>query len=169
MSGPRPHSRWVSISWLTRACSIGISWASGPGAASIPASTFSICASSTRGRLSGADVLRLQRGLGGAVPVLGDALRRVALLAQDALGDPRGLRVARPRRDAHELLVATDLQVLERVGERGELAGRVRVQLEEHAPVEAAHAHGEVLDPRRPLAVRLQALLDARPVAARLL
>ena len=65
-------------------------------------------------------------------------LRGLALLGQDALGRGNCLRVARALSDATQQLVGTDLQVLERVGEPGELGRRVRLGGEEATPVERA-------------------------------
>src|SRR4051794_21775764 len=161
-AGPSPHSASVSMRWLTRACSTGISWEAGPGAASIPASTASILGSSTPGRLC-------ERGVQRRVPAGRDRLRRVALLLEDRLDRLDRVLVAGAAGDPPQLLVAADLQVLERVGERGELAPRVRLQAEEHAPVQAAHVHRRVLELRRAGVVGLEALLDDPRVLARLL
>src|SRR3954454_16848839 len=167
-AGPAPQSRSVSIRWVIRASSIGISWAGGPGAASMPARTASIFGSSTRRRLW-RHALLMQGGLRGDDPRARDRVGRCGLVDQDALDDADGLRVAGPARHPQQLLVTADLQVLEGVGERGELAGRVRVGVEEHAPVEAAEPHGRVLEPRRAVAVRLQARAHRVRVAAGLL
>src|SRR4051794_13786276 len=83
---------------------------------------------------AGLDVEGLQGGLGRLVEHRRDALGGCALLAEDALRERHRLLVARPLGDALQLLVAADLQVLERERERGELARRVRVRLEERAP-----------------------------------
>src|SRR5207253_687112 len=79
--------------------------------------------------------LLLQRRRYGFVERAGDAVRRLSLLRQDPLDERGRLVVARALRHTAELLVATDLQVLERTRERGELPGRVRMGLEERAPV----------------------------------
>src|SRR5215208_3453095 len=60
------------------------------------------------------------------------------LLAEDRRRHGRRLLVARPLRHAPELLVGGGLQVLEGERERGQLAGRVRVPLEERGPVQRA-------------------------------
>src|SRR5204863_4216997 len=52
------------------------------------------------------------------------------------------------------------LQVLEGVGERGQLAGCVRMCMEELAPVERAHAHECVLEARGSAAESVETLLD---------
>src|SRR5205807_5864025 len=64
--------------------------------------------------------------------------RRRPLLAEDRVGGAHRLLVAGPLRHPLELLVAPDLQVLEGKRERGQLPGRVRMALEERAPVERA-------------------------------
>src|SRR3954453_6379520 len=84
-----------------------------------------------------------------------------ALLLADLHGERRRRAVADVRGRALEQLVAGELQMLVGEGEGRELAGRVRVALEERAPVQRAGAHAGVLDPRRPVAQGVQALLEA--------
>src|SRR5690348_11644155 len=117
---------------------------------------------------SGGDAGRLQRGLDRAVELRRDLARRRALLDQDRLDRTDDVGVVRPLRDPQQLLVAADLEVLERVREGGELARGVRLGGEEPAPVERAEAHRGVLDRVRRAAVRLEQRVDELRVLARL-
>src|SRR3954471_24421794 len=117
---------------------------------------------------SGRDAGRLQRRLDRPVPLRGDLARRRALLDEDGLDRAHDVRVVRAPRHPQQLLVAADLEELERVRERGELARRVRLRGEEPAPVERAEAHGRVLDRVARPAVRLEQRVDQLRVLARL-
>src|SRR3954469_17712943 len=117
---------------------------------------------------SGRDAGRLQRRLDRPVPLRGDLARRRALLDEDGLDRAHDVRVVRAPRHPQQLLVAADLEELERVRERGELARRVRLRGEEPAPVERAEAHGRVLERVGGAAVRLEQRLDQASVLARL-
>src|SRR5205823_8311874 len=92
-----------------------------------------------------AHLLGLQRRGQGLVERAGDAVRRLALLRQDPLDERGRLVFARALRQTAELLVATDLQVLERTRERGELPGCVRMGLEERAPVQRPEPKRRIL------------------------
>src|SRR5207237_1801009 len=70
--------------------------------------------------------------------------------------------------DALQQLVRADLEVLEREGERSELAGSVGVPLEEGAPVERAEPHERILERARVAAERVQPFLDELGVVASL-
>src|SRR3954452_19597224 len=117
---------------------------------------------------SGRDAGRLQRRLDRAVPLRRDLARRRALLDEDRLDRAHDVGVVRPLRHPEQLLVAADLEELERVRERGELAGRVRLRGEEPAPVQRAEAHGRVLDRVGRAAVGLEQRVDQLRVLARL-
>jgi hypothetical protein len=93
--------------------------------------------------------LSLQRRRHCLVEGARDAVRSLPLLRQDAPDEGDRLLVARPLGHTAQLLVAADLQVLERASERGELPGRVRMGLEERAPVEGAEPERRVLQRRR--------------------
>src|SRR3954454_16912896 len=117
---------------------------------------------------SGRDAGRLQRRLDRAVPLRRDLARRRALLDEDRLDGAHDVRVVRPSRHPQQLLVAADLEELERVRERGELARRVGLRGEEPAPVQRAEAHGRVLDCVGRAAVGLEQRVDQLRVLARL-
>jgi hypothetical protein len=74
--------------------------------------------------------------------------RGLVLLGEDPVGQLGRRRIVRALRDAPEQLVGGDLQVLERVREGGELVRRVRLRLEEQAPVERARAEGRIFQRR---------------------
>src|SRR3954449_349907 len=118
---------------------------------------------------SGRDARRLQRRLDRAVPLRRDLARRRALLDQDRLDRAHDVVVVRASRDPPQLLVAADLEELERVREGGELARRVGLRGEEAAPVQRPEAHGGVLDRVRGPAVRLEQRVDQPRVLAGLL
>src|SRR5207249_2702535 len=67
-----------------------------------------------------------------------------------------------------ELLVAADLEVLEGTREGGQLAGRVRVALEEGAPVQRTEPHRSVLQRGGVAAEGFEPRLDRLRVLARL-
>src|SRR3954464_9060491 len=116
---------------------------------------------------SGRDAGRLQRRLDRAVPLRRDLARRRALLDEDRLDRAPHVGVVRPLRHPEQLLVAADLEELERVRERGKLAGGVGLRGEEPAPVERAEAHRRVLDRVARAAVRLEERVDQLRVLAR--
>src|SRR5438477_12467705 len=91
----------------------------------------------------------LQRRLDRPAERVGDAEGGFALLLQDPLYDCDGLPVADAFCYELELLVAADLEMLERAGEGGELPGRVGVAAEERYPVERPQAERGVLQRRR--------------------
>src|SRR5581483_2977444 len=90
------------------------------------------------------------------------------LLEEDAVDERDRLAVAGAIGHAPELLVASDLEVLEGEHERGELARRVRVCLEERGPVHRTDAHDRVLQRRDVAAARLEARGDERGMLPRL-
>ena len=77
-----------------------------------------------------------QRRVDGGVPRGGDALRGAALVERDPVGDRARLGVAGALGDPAQQLVGRDLEVLERVGEAGELDRRVGLGGEEDAEVD---------------------------------
>src|SRR5204863_7278662 len=97
-----------------------------------------------------------------------DPLRALSPLREGPLRHLGGPLVGGPFRDTPQLLVPADLEVLERVRERGELAGRVGMALEERAPVERAEAERCVLQRGRIAAERVQTLLQELRMVARL-
>src|SRR4051794_33618833 len=117
---------------------------------------------------SGRDAGRLQRRLDRAIPLRRDLARRRALLDEDRLDRAHHVGVVRPLRHPEQLLVAADLEELERVRERGKLARRVGLRGEEPAPVQRAEAHGRVLDRVGRAAVGLEQRVDQFRVLARL-
>jgi uncharacterized protein DUF1360 len=70
-----------------------------------------------------------ERGFCRLVERAGEADRRRPFLGGDTVGHGHGLGVSGLLRDTPELLVGCDLEVLEREGERGELARRVGMKL----------------------------------------
>src|SRR3954468_15064659 len=116
---------------------------------------------------SGRDAGRLQGRLDRAIPLRRDLARRRALLDEDRLDRAHHVGVVRPLRHPEQLLVAADLEELERVRERGKLARRVGLRGEEPAPVERAEAHRPVLDRVARAAVRLEERVDQFRVLAR--
>src|SRR3954462_9372292 len=117
---------------------------------------------------SGRDAGRLQRRLDRAVPLRRYLARRRALLDEDRLDRAHDVGVVRPSRHPQQLLVAADLEELERVRERGGPARRVRLRGEEPAPVQRAEPHGRVLDRVGRAAVGLEQRVDQLLVLARL-
>src|SRR5207248_9933220 len=113
--------------------------------------------------------LSLQARLDRAVERARDLPRSDAFLARDRFRQLGRRRI--PGTLGHPLqeLVAGDLQMLEREGEPGQLAGRVGLSLEERAPVERAEPHGGVLDARGRSVQGLEALRNALLMYARLL
>src|SRR3954467_8721373 len=84
----------------------------------------------------------------------------MALLEQDRLSGADGGLVACPLGNPAKLLVAGDLQVLEGVGESGELRRSVGLGGEERSPVERSELHHGVLEEVRSGATGLQPCLD---------
>src|SRR5918912_4193840 len=113
-----------------------------------------------------AHLLCLERRPHGLVEGAGDAVRRLALLRQDPLDERGRLLVARALGHPSQLLVAADLQMLEGAREPGELPRRVRMGLEERAPIQRAEPERSVLHGRRIAAERVQACLDRLRVVA---
>src|SRR5215207_149653 len=85
----------------------------------------------------GADSLLAKSGLHRRLEPRPDRGRGRALLAGDSLRQSCGLVIVGPPRDAHELLVGGDLEMLEGKGEAGQLGRRVRLSAEEGAEVQA--------------------------------
>src|SRR5204863_4052736 len=110
-----------------------------------------------------------ERGLKGLVPTSGDLFGGESLLAQDPVDGPRRLVVLSTLGHSLQLLIAADLQVLERVREPGQLGRGVRLGLEEGTPVERSETHAGVLQEGRRAADRLQPASDALLVTVRLL
>src|SRR5581483_6679277 len=102
------------------------------------------------------------------VEVLGDTVRGCPLLEEDALGERGGVVVSRALGDAAKLLVTADLEVLERVRERRQLARRVWMSLEERCPVDRTEAQRSVLQRRDVAAERLEPRRHEHRMLARL-
>src|SRR5436190_14107403 len=91
----------------------------------------------------------LQRGVERLVKQGMEASRGGVLLREDLLGCLHALLITGPAGHALEHLVGADLEMLERVGKRGELGGRVGLGAKEGRPVERPEAQSGVLELRR--------------------
>src|SRR5919204_3099548 len=100
-------------------------------------------------RLRANDADRRERGSCRLVESACDSPGSVSFLREDALDGLDRLLVFHLPRDALQLLVAADLEVLESVRETGELARRIRVSLEERTPVKRAETKRCILQRRR--------------------
>ena len=89
-----------------------------------------------------------------------DPGRGGALLREDAIGELHGLPVPGAFGHTAQQLVAGDLEMLERVGERRQLPRRIGMGLEEEVLVEAAETHRRVLEDVGGAAELLEPLLD---------
>ncbi len=102
-------------------------------------------------------------------PLGGDGLGGSLLLAEDRLGHRDGLAVAGAARNPEQQLVGGHLEVLDRVGEAGELGRGIGLGGEEDAPVEGAEAERGVLQRRGRGAAVVEAALDPPQVPVGLL
>src|SRR4051794_21485902 len=108
-------------------------------------------------------------GIHRMVEARSELLRGRALLDQQPLDLRGGALVAGALGHPAQLLVASDLEVLEGIGEGDELAGGVGVRLEERTPVQRSQPHGGVLQQVRRGTALLQQPADGLLVAPALL
>src|SRR5919204_5466238 len=101
-----------------------------------------------------------ERGRHGFVERSCDPPSGLPLLRQNVLDGIDRPRVVDLLRDALQLFVAADLEVLERVRKTRELAGRIGMSLEEGGPVQRAESKRSILQRRRISAQSVEAFLD---------